>query len=96
MKYRFFATPNHLIKVRKRKIMSTEYEYKPLLRFDANGEYVIEETERNQWLLKRMKKKFRFEPVEEAPAFLCKKCGEGFDNAGNFLAHCRKEHPKEA
>jgi hypothetical protein len=50
--------------------MSTEYEYKPLLRFDANGEYVIEETERNQWLLKRMKKKFRFEPVEEHRLFM--------------------------
>lgn len=83
---KFFGEPNMLVKERKRKPMSQEITVKPLFRFDEKGEY---ETN-NERLIEKLKKKFKHEEKK----YICKKCGEEFENKGIFLAHM-KGHKKE-
>lgn len=101
MKYKVIGTPNMLVRERKRKPMSTEFEFKPLFRFDGNGEYVTDDEK----LIAKLKNRFECTPVDEEEnnadtsekikTYPCKKCGESFDNWGLFMSHCRQEHPKE-
>ena len=63
MKIKFFGQPNELVKQRKKKLFSTEFVLKPLFRFDENGEYVTED----ERLIEKLKRKFKYEPVEENP-----------------------------
>jgi hypothetical protein len=61
MKVKFIGNPNMLVKERKRKPMSTEFIFKPIFRFDSNGEYVTED----ERLITKLKKKFKYEIVNE-------------------------------
>lgn len=76
---KFYGEPNQLVKERKRKPMSREIAVKPLFRFDEKGEY--ETTDKR--LIEKLKKKFRYEEI------ICKKCGEEFENKGQYLAHMK-------
>jgi len=87
---KFYGTPNMLVKQRKRKKMSTEYELKPVFRFDENGEFITDDEK----LIKKLAPKFRHE--EDPDKKICKQCGQPFDNTGALLAHYRLSHPKEA
>lgn len=102
MKMKFFGQPNMLVKTRKKVWFEQNLVLKPLFRFDEKGEYVTDDEE----LIKKLTMRFDhcpvieqinddvFEPViemvPETIAFICKKCGEGFDGRGKFLTHSRK------
>ena len=90
MKVKFFGQPNMLVKDRKRIPFSTEWKFKPLFRFDEDGEFVTEDEK----LIERLKRKFKYE-VENNVEFKCKQCDYTTTNKGELLAHYRKEHPKE-
>ena len=79
---KFYGQPNSLVREMRRKPFSTEYEFKPIFRFDEKGEY---ETTDDR-LIQKLKKKFKH---DEEKKFTCKKCGETFDNKGLLLAHYR-------
>jgi hypothetical protein len=61
MKVKFFGTPNMLVKERKRKPYTIEFIYKPLFRFDGNGEYITEDKK----LIEKLKKKFKYETINK-------------------------------
>ena len=90
---KFFGTPNQLVKEKRKKPYSIEIEFKPIFRFDSNGEYTTED----QRLIEKLKRKFRYEDnvTDDKPIITCKKCGETFESKGLLLAHYKKEHPKE-
>lgn len=68
--------------------------------FDANGFFDTEDKK----LINKLKVKFEVVeaakppetsmPFEPLPAYVCKKCGAGFETKGYLLAHHRKEHAK--
>jgi len=98
LKYRFFGEPGL-------HIMDSETGH-PLYKFDDNGEIVLSD---DNPFLKRMMNHYQHEPVEpvavnaqpeqdvtaEPFKFNCRKCSFETNNHGAFLAHCKKEHPKE-
>jgi hypothetical protein len=43
MKYKFFGTPNLLVKSRYKKYFDGNIQFKPLFRFDENGEFITED-----------------------------------------------------
>lgn len=90
MKTKFIGKPNLLVKERKRKRFTTEFIYKPLFRFDENGEYITED----ERLIEKLKRKFEYKEINDNPEFLCKKCGASFESRGALLLHYRKDHPK--
>lgn len=55
-----------LVKERKKKPFSREFEFKPLLRFNENGEYVTEDEK----LIERMKRRFEYKDVTGEPSFI--------------------------
>ena len=85
---KFYGQPNSLVREMRRKPFSTEYEFKPIFRFDEKVEYSTTDDR----LIQKLKKKFKF---EEEKTYKCKKCGEEFENRGLMLAHYRANHPKE-
>ena len=85
---KFYGKPGSLVREMRRKPFSTEYEFKPIFRFDEKGEYSTTDDR----LIQKLKKKFKY---EEEKKFTCKKCGEEFENRGLMLAHYRANHPKE-
>jgi hypothetical protein len=85
---KFYGQPNSLVREMRRKPFSTEYEFKPVFRFDEKGEYSTSDDR----LIQKLKRKFKY---EEEKKFTCKKCGEEFENRGLMLAHYRANHPKE-
>lgn len=82
---KFYGTPNMLVKEKKRKPMSTDFVFKPLFRFNADGEF---ETN-NEKLISKLKRRFEYEKLKQ-----CKKCDFKTENMGELLLHYRKEHPK--
>lgn len=85
---KFYGQPNSLVREMRRKPFSTEYEFKPVFRFDEKGEYSTSDDR----LIQKLKRKFKY---EEEKKFTCKKCGEEFNNRGLLLAHYRANHQKE-
>jgi rubrerythrin len=84
---KFYGPPNMLVKAKKRKKLSTEFEMKPIFRFNENGEYETSDEK----LIQKLKKKFKH---EETKKYTCKQCGDEFENKGLYLAHM-KGHKKE-
>lgn len=93
---KFYGTPNQLVNIRERKL--GKLVTKPKFRFDENGEYETEDMD----LIERLKPHFKHDnnavnnekTIECDKKFICKKCGFETENRGVFLAHCKKEHPK--
>lgn len=98
MKYKFFGQPNMLIKERKKKFFNGETLYKPVFRFDKNGEYITDD----ERLINKLKSRFTYTEMEnnvtdDNPSekiYQCKKCDFTTDNMGLLMAHYR-EHKKE-
>ena len=100
MKYKFFGQPNMLIKERKKKFFNGETLYKPVFRFDKNGEYITDD----ERLINKLKSRFTYtemesnapgdNPTEEKKILKCKKCDFETDNQGTLMRHY-KEHKKE-
>ena len=86
---KFYAHPNELVKKRVRQKFTGEIIYKPLLRFDENGEYETDDPV----LIEKMKRRFKHEDEKDAH-IKCKKCGAEFENIGLLMHHHKKEHPK--
>lgn len=88
---KFFSEPSMFIRINNKNLQ--RIVGKKGFYFDENGEY---ETD-NKYLIEALKVQFRYEDIaekaeevaEEAKAFACKVCGEGFENKGKFLAHSR-------
>ena len=97
MKHKFFGEPNLLITVAD--IGSITFK------FDEKGELVMSD---DNPFLQRMMNHYQHEPVEEVAVeaqseqddaaepfkFKCRKCDFKTNNHGEFLAHCKKEHPR--
>ena len=103
MKYKFFGQPNMLIKERKKKFFNGETLYKPVFRFDKNGEYITDD----ERLINKLKSRFTYTEMEnnapsdkpiakqaETTTYKCKHCDYTTTNKGELLAHYR-EHKKE-
>lgn len=58
MKVKFFGEPNMLVKTRKRVLFDNKIQFKPLFRFDSNGEYITDDEK----LIEKLK--IRFDHVE--------------------------------
>lgn len=54
MRYKFFSEPNMLVKTRKRVPFEGTFDFKPLFRFDKNGEYITEDEQ----LIEKLKSRF--------------------------------------
>lgn len=80
---RFKGEPNLLVTVRKPRFGEPK-----AFRFDNNGIY---ETDKPT-MIKRISALYK---AADEPLHRCKKCDFETDNKGVYLAHCRKEHPKE-
>ena len=65
MKYKFFGEPNTLVKTRKRVLFQNEIKFKPLFRFDENGEYVTED----EHLIAKLKGRFDHMEIADALPF---------------------------
>jgi hypothetical protein len=64
MKYVFYGEPNMLVKGRKKVLFENKVDFKPLFRFDSNGEYVTDDEK----LIDKLKSRFDHKPViEEQP-----------------------------
>lgn len=99
---KFYGTPNMGVYERRtRKDIAKNKRPKLIFRFDANGEYVTEDAQ----LIEKLKRKFRFEETEAAPATNseitedtkqrhCKKCDFTCETQGELLKHYREQHPK--
>lgn len=95
---KFFGEPNMLIKERKKKHFNGEIMYKPLFRFDKNGEYITDD----ERLINKLKSRFTYTEMEnnvtdDNPSekiYQCKKCDFTTNNMGLLMAHYR-EHKKE-
>lgn len=66
---------------------------KKVFQFDENGEYVTHDEKLIKWM-KEHKNFIKCEEGNNIETIKCKKCGAEFTNKGEFLAHCRKLHPK--
>lgn len=85
---KFYGQPNSLVREMRRKPFSTEYEFKPIFRFDEKGEYSTSDDR----LIQKLKKKFKY---EEEKTYKCKKCDYKTSNKGELLAHYRANHKEE-
>lgn len=86
MTYKFFSTPNHLVKERKRILFTQDYEYKPIFRFDTKGEYITDDPK----LIQKLKRHFKYEEVIK-----CKLCEFSTNNQGNYLNHMKLHKKNE-
>lgn len=80
---KFYGQPNSLVREMRRKPFSTEYEFKPIFKFDEKGEYSTSDDR----LIQKLKRKFKY---EEEKTYKCKKCEYETTNKGELLAHYRK------
>ena len=110
MRVKFFGLPNQLVKSRRRKLFENVIQFKPLFRFDNNGEYICED----ETLIEKIKLRFDYEVLEEensalneqidtlesiaeeveTKALRCKHCEFETDNKGLLMSHYRI-HKKE-
>ena len=97
MQYKFFGEPNMLVKEKKRTYFENTFQFKPIFRFDKNGEYITD----NEKLIEKLKTRFRHVPLEnddvndkDNKIMKCKKCDFETENKGLLMAHYR-EHKKE-
>lgn len=81
----FKSQPNMFVKINSKHIANAT-GMKGIY-FDSNGEYTTD----NEILIKALSNVFT---RADSKMFVCKKCGEEFDNKGKFLAHSRT-HSKE-
>lgn len=68
MKYKFFGKPNLLVTTKKTQLFNNKVDYKPLFRFDENGEYETEDEK----LIKKLKGRFDNLEVKEDGIVLSK------------------------
>lgn len=61
MKYKFFGEPNMLVKNKKRNLFQNDVTFKPLFRFDSNGEYITDDIE----LIEKLKSRFDHMEIKE-------------------------------
>ncbi|MGE5404618.1 MAG: hypothetical protein ACM3PP_06730 [Candidatus Saccharibacteria bacterium] len=90
MKVKFYGQPNQLVRDKKTG--------RPLLRFDANGEYITEDEN----LITRMKARFDSVGVGEKqgddgqiPLHICPVCGFEANSKAGLTAHVRAKHKSE-
>ena len=61
MAYIFFGEPNMLVKSRHKKLFEGTIQFKPLFRFDENGEYVTSD----EILIEKLKSRFDHREIIE-------------------------------
>lgn len=98
--YIFYGQPNMLVKSRKKVLFQNTVQFKPLFRFNENGEYETNDEQLIKKLISRFDHKVmedtlkNIEAIEEKEVkkITCKKCGQQFENIGKLMNHSRIEH----
>jgi hypothetical protein len=91
---KFFGTPSMLVKEKYRKPFTRELKFRPLFRFDANGEYETDDPV----LVKKLSRKFKHEESgndAQIPCFKCSHCGFEAKSPSGLSSHMKIKH-KEA
>lgn len=96
MKVKFYGPANLLVKTKKQVPFENTIQFKPLFRFDANGEYITGDESLIEKLKSRYDHKEMTEEVKEEAKFHCVKCNMDFPDRGSFLVHTRSKEHKEA